>query len=130
MQRSNLKTLFVREICKSGKTTKIEALAGRAGAFKPRKLHIETISETTLDTKNIQLINVICVGDCQIGSLGETSSVSTSYFNEIRDVNFKVFGACRKMGLIFEFYNPTNEDVIVYITILGDAAVTDLIGKA
>lgn len=124
-----LRTLFIRGNCNSGAYTKIEALAGRAGAVKPRKIHIEVISENTLKPSDIQLINITCAGDCQINSLGQDSRISTLYFNELRDINFKTFGACGKMGLFFDFFNPTGEDVLIYITILGEAVPADFIGK-
>lgn len=125
----NYKTLFHRGFCEAKQQVKLEVLAGRSGAFKPRKLQIDVVSKDTLNFTNIELVNIKCMENGQFGSMGDKSKINTAYFNELRDVNFDVFGASAKQGLIFKFNNPTNEDVLIYISILGDCACADLIGR-
>lgn len=122
-------TIFYRGPCKSKSKTKFEVLAGRAGAFKPRHLQINVVTENNNYFTNIELCNITCVGNIQLASYGDNSKLNTKYFNQLRDVDFKVFGSSGKLGLIFEFNNPLDEDVLVYITILGDAADSSLIGR-
>ncbi len=125
----NTKTLFHRGLCKSNSKTKIEVLAGRAGAIKPKQIQLNVVKEDNNSFVNIELCNITCLGNVQLASCGENSKLNTSYFNKLRDVDFKIFGSSQKLGLIFEFNNPLPSDVLVYITVLGDAADTSLIGR-
>jgi hypothetical protein len=138
--------LFASGDCKSQETTKLKVLAGRGGAFKARKLRIDVIGDVAINRfgniilkstsinlvkrpVDITLTNISVLGTTQFEYHSDSSKVCTSYFNKYRDIGFKCIGSHEKQGLIFEFYNPSNYDVRVYISLLGDAATCNMVGK-
>lgn len=138
--------LFASGECKSQETAKLNVLAGRGGAFKVRKLRIDVIGDVALNrfgkiisksTSNnlvkrpvdITLINISVLGTNQFEYHSDSSKVCTSYFNKYRDIDLKCFGSQEKQGLVLEFFNPLNYNVRIYVSLLGDAAINDMIGK-
>lgn len=130
--------LFASGECPAQKTTKIKVLAGRGGAYKPRQLRIDVIGEIPKSNRsklmikkseNIILSNISILNSTQFEYRDDTSKVCTSYFEKLRDVGFKCFGSQERQGIEFEFHNPLNHNVRVYITLLGDAASANMVGK-
>ena len=138
--------LFASGDCKSQESTKLKVLAGRGGAFKARKLRIDVIGDVAVNrfgdiisksTSNnlikrpvdITLTNISVLGTTQFEYHSDSSKVCTSYFSKYRDIGFKCIGSQEKQGFVFEFFNPLNYNVRVYISMLGDAASSDMIGK-
>ena len=138
--------LFASGDCKSQGSTKLKVLAGRGGAFKARKLRIDVIGDVAVNrfgeiisksTSNnlikkpvgITLTNISVLGTTQFEYHSDSSKVCTSYFSKYRDIGFKCIGSQEKQGFVFEFFNPLNYNVRVYISMLGDAASTEMIGK-
>ncbi len=125
----NNRILFVSGKCEPQKISKIKVLAGRGGAYKCSKIRIDVLNQN-IKPVNILLRKISSIMGSEFDSELETNSeICTSFFNELRNFGIKCFGSIEKHAMIFEFYNPFKESVRVYITMLGDAATTEMIGK-
>lgn len=120
--------LFNRTICKSLEKVKTIAYARPGSAFKTNKLQINCFKIDSEKISNINLLNIAQTGNTQFSDIGDTG-ISTEHFAEFVDVDFSVIGSSQKQGLMFEFYNPFKHDVVIYISLIGKAVSSDLIGQ-
>lgn len=126
------KKLIFQNITIDPKSTKeCEILAGRSGAFKVRKMQI-LVKETQ---------NLNCYASVEIGKIRgyddipQTMNYSgekglSDVFKEPVDVDFNLIGSGKGEGLRIQFHNHNDSQVNVYISIWGDAATMNLLGKA
>lgn len=124
------KLIFKNFVIGSNDIITAEILAGRAGAFKVRKMQILVRRSNDLDCyASIEIGKIYC-SDCPQTINYQKERSLSDVFKEPVDVDFMVFGAREGEGLKIEFYNPNHEAVNVYVTLWGDAATSDLLGKA
>ncbi len=107
--------LFNHGICKKNETTKIEVLAARKGNCKVKKLQIHTLD---FDGKksNINILDITHKKSSKFAN-SENIKIPSSFFEDSKEINLGEFGACSNQGLIFEFENPTDKDVRIYISL-------------
>lgn len=136
-----LKLLFRRSdtAVAAGATATVEALAGRAGAFKPRAVYMIGIGDDDPSVNaRFEILNVTVMGTPQLINYDGTTVAAnrgiTDFFNlqcMPQPVDWQVFGSSAGQGLQIAIRNPDAAlDAIFYLAVWGDAADTSLIGRA
>jgi len=115
--------LFASGNCSPEKYTNIVAVARRDKAFKANQLRIDVVDEKS-DSVNIELVKISLMKNLEFPT-SDSDRVCTSFFSKLKDVSFKVFGSAEKQGLVFEFFNPLNRKVRIYVTLLGETVSGD-----
>jgi len=135
----SLKLLFRRsDAIAAAASADIEALAGRAGAFKPRAVYMVGVGrDDNAINVRFEITNVTVMGQPQLVNFdGATTTANrgiTDFFNlqcMPQPVDWMVFGTSAGQGLTVSVINAATVSGILYIAIWGDGATTDLIGKA
>lgn len=117
------KFLFSRVECLANKITKVQILAGRQGALKPKYLQINTFN------KNItEIIDISVLKKQQIDYLDENNTLNPNHFITLKSINFDIFGESKTKGLDITFKNNTSETIVHYISIIGQPVSEDLVG--
>lgn len=120
-------------------TATVEVLAGRSGAFKPRAVYMVGIgAEDPSINARFQILDVTVMGNPQLVSYQGTTVATdrglTDFFNlqcAPQPVDWAVFGASAGQGLNIVVRNPDAAvDAVFYIAVWGDAASSELIGRA
>lgn len=120
-------------------TATVEVLAGRSGAFKPRSVYMVGIgSEDPSLNARFQILDVTVMGNPQLVSYQGTTVTTdrglTDFFNlqyAPQPVDWAVFGASAGQGLNIVIRNPDPVlTAVFYIAVWGDAASSELIGRA
>lgn len=136
-----LKVLFKKSdaAITAGSSATIEALAGRAGAFKPRSVYMIGIGDADPSVNaRLEILNVTVMGNPQLVNFDGVTVAGnrgiTDFFNlqcMPQPVDWQVFGASAGQGLQITVRNPDPALAVqFYIAIWGDAADTSLIGRA
>lgn len=134
----HLKILFRNSGSVAAATSaQFEALAGRAGAFKPRAVYMVgiAVSDPAVNVR-FTIDNITVMGMPQLVSFdGVTIATNrglTDFFNlqcMPQPVDWAVFGASAGQGIQFTVTNlDPNDAAVLYICIWGDAADASLIG--
>lgn len=128
--------IFSSKLLEPCKDTDIEILAYRAGAFKPRKIQIKVLDSKYEEcNSNVEILSVSVFGLSQIINFDARSDDKKnqrgliSFFKEPVDVDWQVFGGSSGQGLQFVLHNLSQTPVKIYITIWGDPADSNFIGK-
>lgn len=136
-----LKVLFRRSDTSVAAVTNatVEALAGRAGAFKPRAVYMIGIGEVDPSVNGrFEILNVTVMGNPQLVNFDGVTVAGnrgiTDFFNlqcMPQPVDWQVFGASAGQGLQITVRNPDPAlAMFFYLSVWGDAADTSLIGRA
>lgn len=136
-----LKVLFRRSDTSVAAVTNatVEALAGRAGAFKPRSVYMIGIGEADPSVNaRFEILNVTVMGNPQLVNFDGVTVAGnrgiTDFFNlqcMPQPVDWQVFGASAGQGLQITVRNPDAAlAAFFYLAVWGDAADTSLIGRA
>lgn len=142
MLRQNLQKFFPKIIHHSkeflpNENNQIEILAGRAGAFKAKKLSILTrikndnlicCCRKQIKSCSVDLLAITIMGIPQLVSYENSGHINTKYFEISRNVDIGVFGSSPGQGLQMRFKNPNFFAVDIGIVIEGFCASTERIG--
>lgn len=112
---SESKYLFSKYHLKPNENQKISILAGRIGIMVPKKLQIVVLDNQGKST-NINLLDITHRKSSLLANYAPYK-LSTSFFEDPREINLGKFGASENQALVFEFENPTNKDVKVFINL-------------
>jgi len=135
----SLKLLFKRsdDAIAAATNAEVEALAGRAGAFKPRAVYmIGTGSDDTSVNVRFEILNVTVMGNPQLVNYDGTTVAGnrgiTDFFNlqcMPQPVDWAVFGASAGQGLNVTVRNVGAVAALFYLAVWGDGASTSMIGQ-
>lgn len=107
--------LFTHAICNKKENKKVIVTAGRMENLKISKLQIYVLD---FDGNKID-INLIDINHRKSSQFVNATNVRipSSFFEEPKEINLENFGKTENQALIFEFENPTEKDVRIYITL-------------
>lgn len=123
------KILFSKTKCNKNSITKQIIPAGRYSALKSNYLQINSFNHNDKSVSNLEILDISVSKKSQIYSLEEDNSLTSSFFFELKPVNFDIFGHSKSKELVITFKNTNDYDIENYITLLGEPVDEDLIGQ-
>lgn len=111
--------LFRNTVCKSGENKICIISLERLNYFKITKFQINCYNNEDLFCYNeIELKSISYKGNTLLNNSDDSEGCITSLFNEETNLGVTIDNFNEKSSIKFKFYNPTNQDAKIYITLV------------